>query len=367
MDAAVAAAYDTWKARYLHAGCEPGQRYVFFNREGRADRKDAISVSEGHGYGMLLTALMAGHDPDARREFDELFAFARAHPSHLVAGLMAWQQIEGCKDTPGSADSATDGDLDIAHALLLAAAQWGSAGAIDYAAEARRTIAAIARGEVNAGNPSIALGDWVFSGGKKNLHDTRLSDFMPDHLRAFHRATGDALWLKLLDRHYAALDFLQTHYASATGLVPDFARGLDTTAPRPAGAKFLESRWDGHYYYNACRVPLRLGTDLVLTGEPRAKKALERMNTFIVAKTGGRPAAIRPGYWLDGRPIHSDYTSLAFSAPFAVAAMADASRQAWLDGLRTSITTHPGDEDDYYSTSIKVLSLLVLSGNWWAP
>ena len=34
-------------------------------------------------------------------------------------------------DEPGGTDSAFDGDCDIAYALLLADAQWGSAGAID--------------------------------------------------------------------------------------------------------------------------------------------------------------------------------------------------------------------------------------------
>ena len=366
MDATVAAAYDTWKARYLHAGCEAGQSYIFYNREKRADRKEAISCSEGHGYGMLFTALMAGHDMEAHRVFDELFAFFRAHQSHLTPGLMAWQQVTGCKNAKDGDDSASDGDLDIAYALLLADAQWGSTGAIDYAAEAKRTIAAIAKGEVNAANPSLALGDWVFAGGKKNLHDTRLSDFMPGHLRAFHRATGEALWLRLLDRHYTAVDFLQTKFAPATGLVPDFARGLDTATPQPAGAKFLEGRWDGHYYYNSCRVPLRLGADFALTGEPRAKAALDRMNGFIVAKTGGKPAAIRPGYTLEGKPIQSDYTAMAFTAPFAVAAMAGAD-QAWLDAMWKYVAAGKSDEDDYFSGAIRLLSLLVASGNWWAP
>jgi endo-1,4-beta-D-glucanase Y len=338
--------------------------YVFYNDAG--DNGDAITVSEAHGYGMVLTALMAGHDADAHAEFDALFAYFRAHPGRQTPALMAWQQVTGCRTAPDGGGTATDGDLDIAYALLLADAQWGSAGPIDYRAEALKTIAAIKCVEINVGNPSIKLGDWVTDTSKKR-HDTRPSDFMPDHFRAFARATGDPLWTKLIDRGYAALDSLQTKHAPRTGLIPDFVRALNTAQPEPAPPRYLEGRHDGEYYYNSCRVPWRLGTDLVLTGEPRAKTVLERLNTFIVADSGGDPAYIHPGYRLDGQAIHDDYTSMSFTAPLAVGAMTSVDRQAWLDALWQNIVANPSDDDDYYGVSIKVQTLLVVSGNWWAP
>src|SRR5690606_23482876 len=108
-----------------------------------------LTVSEAHGYGMMLAALMAGHDPDARAVFDGMFAFFREHPSLLTPSLMAWYQKTSCGSAQG-ADSASDGDLDIAFALLLADKQWGSCGPIDYAAEAAAILAGIASGEVDA-------------------------------------------------------------------------------------------------------------------------------------------------------------------------------------------------------------------------
>ncbi len=45
---------------------------------------------------------------------------------------MAWQQVKDKSgkiiNTPGDADSATDGDMDIAYSLLMAHRQWGSGG-----------------------------------------------------------------------------------------------------------------------------------------------------------------------------------------------------------------------------------------------
>ena len=65
----------------------------------------------------------------------------------------------GCKfPTPdGKSYSATDGDLDIAFGLLLADKQWGSAGAINYLAEARKVIAAIKMFEMNQNSDGCSL------------------------------------------------------------------------------------------------------------------------------------------------------------------------------------------------------------------
>ena len=57
----------------------------------------------------------------------------RAHPSEIDSRLMDWNVPE-----PEGNDSAFDGDADIAFGLLLADAQWGSAGRVNYKAEARK-------------------------------------------------------------------------------------------------------------------------------------------------------------------------------------------------------------------------------------
>jgi len=368
-DSAAANFYDAWKAKYLKPGCEAGQAYVAVNLDHEADNKKTLTFSEAHGYGMLLVALMAGHDPDAQTLFNELDAYFHAHPDSIDPPLMAWRQVKGCKTEPDDRDSATDGDLDIACALLMADAQWGSAGAVNYKAEALEVIAAIKRSEVDAVVPSVQLGDWVTDAPKRQ-HDWRLSDFMPDHFRAFSTAASDAMWSQMVDAGYAALDWLQVHHAPKTGLVPDFARQMQTGQPVPAPAHFLESKFDGDYSYNACRVPFRIGVDFLLHGDSRAKTVLERLNTFIIAKTGGNPAKLKAGYELvNGQPIHKGDRSFAFNAPFAIAAMTDASHQAWLDTLWNDLTAAPLDDDrgDYYGNTLKALCLIALSGNWWGP
>ena len=135
----------------------------------------------------------------------------------------------------------------------------------------------------------------------------------------------------------------------------------------PAGRRYLESAYDGDYFYNACRCPWRIGIDYLLTGDERAKAALEKINGFIRHTTDGDPEKIRAGYTLAGKAIHRDDTSLAFTAPFAVAAMCDATNQEWLDRLWAKIVKTPAEDDEYYGNTLKLLCLLALSGNWWSP
>ena len=142
---------------------------------------------------------------------------------------MSWQQFTGCRSRRGDDDSASDGDLDIAYALLLADRQWGSAGPIHYREEALKLLAAIKAGEINSPAATVKLGDAQTEGAE--LNDIRLSDFMPDHFRAFRRATGDPLWDRLLERGYACVSSLQTRYAPRPACSPTSPAARKTATP----------------------------------------------------------------------------------------------------------------------------------------
>lgn len=47
--------------------------------------------------------------------------------------------------------------------------------------------------------------------------------------------------------------------------------------------------------------------------------------------------------------------------------MVNATNQTWLNGLWDQVVTTPVGGSDYYGNTLKLLSMLVLSGNWWAP
>lgn len=277
-DAAVRGFYDRWKGRYLRQGCGAGRWYVVIGLDER------LTVSEAHGYGMVVTAYMAGHDPQAKVIFDGMVAYYLDHPSEITPALMAWAQNGACNDTDG-ANSATDGDLDIAFALLLADKQWSSGGAIDYRGLAEAILAGIRAGEVDSSSSYVNLGDWT-SG--EYYDATRSSDFMPAHLASFAAATGNGAWSDVRDGSYQIIEAVQTGYAPQTGLLPDFIAS-PLANPQPARANFLEGSSDGRYGYNACRDPWRIATDFLVNGEARSRTIVRRMNTWIRR----RPAAIR--------------------------------------------------------------------------
>ncbi|MGC3953383.1 MAG: glycosyl hydrolase family 8 [Propionicimonas sp.] len=370
MDATVAELYDAWKDAYLTRNpYQPDQYYVFYNREGYTEPEDAVTTSESTGYGMLITAIMAGHDPQAQTLFDGLSRFAKAHPSSINPDLMAWQQrdtgtaiVSTTNDDGGGDDAATDGDLDMAYALLLADQQWGSGGEIDYLAEARRVMDAILTSEVDPTHHTLRLGDWA-SDDDSYATATRPSDFMTQHLKEFATSSGEPRWTKVVDQTYRIEESLFRDHSPRTGLLPDFVE-LDGSTYRPASPDFLEANTDGDYSWNSARTPWRIGTDYLMTGDPRPKAQLAAMNAWIRSATGGDPEKIAQGYTLAGEPIDPD-TELTFSAPFAVSAMIDAANREWLDALWATVTQEP--VTSYFGDSIRLLSLIVVSGNWWSP
>ena len=355
LDDAVRDFYDTWKDKYVADGCGGG-RYVVLSGQG------SKTVSEAHGYGMLITAFMAGYDDEAKTVFDGMYHYYLAHQSAITPYLMAWAQNNSCQNHNG-ANSATDGDLDIAYALLLADKQWGSGGAINYRDAADKILNAIRNAEVDSSAHWILLGDWA-TPEDDQYYATRTSDFMPGHLDSFHAATGDGDWATLLGSEYTMVGKLQQGFASGTGLLPDFV--VDPNNPSPAPSGFLEGSADGRYGYNACRDPWRLGVHYITKGDARAKTAVSKLNSWIVGETSGNPGGINAGYQLNGSGASgSEYVDMCFIAPFGVAAMVSSGNQAWLNNVWDFVVNQ--GPQGYYQDTVKLLSMIAMSGNWWVP
>jgi endo-1,4-beta-D-glucanase Y len=350
--------YHQWQNRYIKAGCRPGEYYVWFERKGNKQ-----CVSEGQGYGMIITVLMAGADPDAKTTFDGLYEYYKAHPGNHKY-LMAWAQGKNCRDLDKS--SATDGDLDIAYSLLLANTQWGSKGGVNYLKEAQNMIAAIMQHEINPHTWSVLLSDAI-EYDSKDYFDTRSSDFMPAHFKAFEKATHDARWGKVLSDNYKLFNYMQLNFSEDAGLLPDFIRHINKK-PKPAKPNYLESPYDGYYNYNACRVPWRIATDYLLTGDARAKAITDKITRWIRETTKGNPDNISAGYTLAGNDIKGRYfEALSFIGPFAVSAMTDKKNQQWLNAVWDYLVNFRLKDYDYYDNSIKLLDMIILSGNYWKP
>jgi endo-1,4-beta-D-glucanase Y len=309
---------------------------------------------------MTIVPLMAGYDPDAQAIFDGLWEFVRAHPSEIDPRLMDWN----IPLAEGNA-SAFDGDADIAFGLLLADAQWGSSGAVDYLSEANTLIAAILQTTIGPDSRLPMLGDWVDpQGAVHNQYTPRSSDFMLANFAAFGRASGDPAWGAVIAQSQAVILQIQAGYSPLTGLLPDFIQG-DAEGFRPASPGFLEADRDGAYSYNAGRVPWRLGLHALADDDPASRASARTISDWIQDAAGNDPAGIRAGYELTGEPRpDSDYFTSFFASPFGVAAMSDPTQHDWLNSIYAAVVD---SREDYYEDSVTLICLLIMTGNHWIP
>jgi endo-1,4-beta-D-glucanase Y len=357
LDNTVKSFYSQWKKRFIKHTTGKEEDFVWFENK---DKKQC--VSEGQGYGMIIVALMSGLDPSAKNIYDNLYRYVKAHPTGKSKNLMAWAQYSNGKSTDNT--SATDGDMDIAYSLLLAGKQWGSKGEINYLQEAKVRINAIMQYEINHKTWTILLSDGVES-ESKDYFDTRSSDFMPSHFKAFNQVTNDNRWDKVVDSGYKLFAEMQDNYSREAGLIPDFIVNLNKK-PKPAPANFLESPYDGYYNYNACRDPWRLATDYLLSGDKRSKQLVAKINRWIRSTTSNDTYNLSAGYTLAGNDIkHRYFEALSFVAPFAVSAMVDKKNQTWLNKVWDYLVAFKLKDYDYYDNSIKMMDLIIVSGNYW--
>ena len=350
----VAHYYQLWKKDFL---IKEGKLYRV-----AADKKETSrTVSEGQGYGMMIVALMAGEERDTQKIFDGLFRFVKAHPSEIESHFMTWQ-VPAKK---GESDSAFDGDADIAYALMLASKQWGDGGKIDYAKEAKKMIDALGKKVIGRDSYLPLLGDWVDQDGKEyNQYTTRTSDFMLSHFRAFYRFGGDKRWLKVIEQTQRALEDIQALPSNKTGLVSDFIyHDKKTESFLPTKRDFLEEQ-DDSYYYNACRVPWRVGLDGLLSGDKNSIMIAQKMTAWIVKTSSQKATHIKAGYRLSGNVIDDSYYSAVFMAPFGVSAKLDAAYQPLFDDVYETVKSM---HENYFEDSVNLLSQLIMIDAFWDP
>lgn len=325
-DAEVAASYAAWKAAYVTSDGAGG-----FLRVKRPENSND-TVSEGIAYGMLVAAYQQD-----RTVLDGLWGYARSHRD--ANGLMHWR-VDAQNRVTGH-NAATDADEDMALALVVADRTWGG-----YRAEATAQIDRIMTHEVEPGTLVLKPGD-AFGGSAL----TNPSYFAPGAYRVFADYTGDTRWVGVLDATYRMLDTLgQRTAAGTTGLVPDW---MTAQGEPVAGYGF-------DYSYDAVRTPWRLATHAAWTCDARARAQVDKVSRFF-SRVG--PAAIKDGYRLDGTPT-GQWHNASFVGPAGAAAVLStdaAYRQAMWD---ETVAARP---ENYYNASLRLLSLLLMSGGMPSP
>ena len=350
--------YNYWKGKYLKQSSANASHY-YIEAGSTGGSNSAVTQSEAHGYGMVITALMAGADANAKTYYDGLYRMYDTHRSANNNNLMQWQVF--ADEHNANLGSATDGDMDIAYSLLLAHYQWGSTGAINYLDAAQKMITNGLKASYIYSTLRLGLAD-----EPTNDHlSTRPSDWMFDHMRAFKAHTNDGIWDQLAVNLYNVYSQIYANNSSTTGLISDFVMYDPPKPAPPKQPQADEGNTTGDYSYNACRIPLRLVMDFAHYGTTSPKPYLSKMVSWARSTTSEDPTKFQAGYKLNGSPLSgANYQSACFISPMVAASVIDANNQKWLnDGWAYM----KGSKDSYYEDTYNMLCMLFVSGNWWVP
>jgi len=301
------------------------------------EQSNAVT-SEAMGYGMMIAAAMGD-----QKAFDSFSSYVS---SNLSGGLMNWKN--------GSSGSASDADFDIAYAYLMANLQWPSGG---YKAKSDAMATAIASSDLSG---STITGGSMFHGSPYNP-----SYFAPAWMRKLSGLSG------AVSANYTLVNANIT--AGTSGLPTDWANASNGSPSGPGSAQVTSEIQDagGAMGYDAARVPWRLGMDACLGGGNTT--GLKAIVDFFAAKydAGASIDLMKAGWIKSSGAVHPKAINMqgSYIGPMGVGGMAmgnmamrDRAFRAMLDLLESGDYNHT-----YFPSTVGLLSLLALSGNFPTP
>jgi hypothetical protein len=331
---AISEAYTRWKDKFVA------------NDGGVVDPDEGNRVvSEAIGYGMLITAAMGD-----KATFDKIWGWAHSKIGNPPTRLLGWLNDQN--------NSATDADTDMAYALLMAEKQWPGSG---YAA-AGNALAALALARDTQGG--------VLFAGEQFKTAINPSYYSPGFYQAF---TG---WDSVTTTTRGLLNTCSQGFG---GLLPDWCNtsgapvGASATGAAVTAATVCESDGVPCLAYDGARVPWRLGFDVCMGGStgPLLQSFISKLKTDPNVANGARMDLVTAGWNANGPNTGGSPNAMAFMGPVAVGAWAlGASEAATRDrAFRATldIIQNPEYYEVYYQTTVALMSLLTITGNWPTP
>jgi endo-1,4-beta-D-glucanase Y len=345
-------AYNWWKNLRLTSSGTPGPNMLRVQKHPGDNRE---TVSEGMGYGALFAVFMVD-----RPTLDKLFRYynyykRRPFQANIADsnGLMAWRiNSSGQIVDP---NPATDGDIDMAYALIMAHRNWGSGGAVDYRAEGLKIIRCLENYYIESGTNILLPGNF----GGSNCHNPGY--YAPAWFKVFKEASGNPIWDDVTRRLYDTMYFFYQNYN--TGLVPDWCTVNNQTVTAYPNRQYT-------FGYDAYRAPLRTAHNFALHEETAPGNGwLARWNNYRLSRwasntTGFNASNLKGFYNLNGSLIGGNNNSAAVAA-FTVAAMANTDRQPWLNNLYAKLRgmDNSGNDSNYFTSCMRMWGMLIVTGN----
>ena len=321
-------------------------------------KKRGCTVSEGIGYGMLIT-LFAG-DLDA---FNSLWYYSKGYREYQggpqltpwKTGTFSYESL----GAPANSSSATDADLDIATALIIAYYQTGLA---PYLEDALAIANSIWTEEIS---PSLMIYSGNMAAWKTADPIFNLSYFSPVAIKLFAQVDKNHDWTGVLNTMY---DYMLRVQAAGTGVFPDWTNTAGV-AVNPKNGSADKTYW--MFYHESVRIPWRIAWDYYWTQDPRAQQVLNTLNTFISTKSGGEPANLETTgkvmySAVAGQPDGSTNSLLPnWHGAWCLTGMGG--NQAWLDACTASFNTRGFSGFNYFPHILMTMYSELLNGLFVKP
>jgi endo-1,4-beta-D-glucanase Y len=321
--------------------------------------KRGCTVSEGIGYGMLITLFQGDWDA-----FNRLWIYSQAYRNSAYAsgrGLMPWLTSSFSWDIPDES-SATDADLDIATSLVLAYYKTGNTA---YLSDALTLIAALWDNEVNLSNNLLYSGDTPTWKAAANP-SYNLSYFSPVALRLFALVDQNHDWTSVLNAQYTYMMNIQ---AAGTGVFPDWSDGSGN-AINPPNNSATNTYWT--FNKESVRIPWRIAWDYYWFSDERAASVLNTLNNFIMARSNNDPLSIPAVNYSWNLSIGADIEGQALPTQWLAAWCATGMAGNSMDWLNTctnavNATAMQTSASSYFTNILHMMYSQLLNGMYIKP
>jgi endo-1,4-beta-D-glucanase Y len=332
--------FTSWTQGY-YSECSDGKRARIKWLDPKASSQGcsadgSCTVSEGIGYGMLIMVYTDNATNKNQPKFDKLWAYYQ----HFADGngVMKWL-VDGCNSAKADG-GATDSEMDVALALVMAWKQWKSE---TYLIAAKDLLTKIWNSEVDGGK-LLKPGDlW---GSPYNP-----SYFAIGALRVFASVDPAHDWNTVANN---SLALIKKNQNATTGLNSDWCDGSGTPQDKNGSG-------NNKFGYDAARTPWRVLLDYLWFGTSDSKQALTKINQWIMPKAKA-PRLIRAEYNLDGSTTVTTWTNSLYMGALALPGMVDDTADTWNQNALTQVSATA--EENYYQDSWKILYLLTAIGNF---
>lgn len=310
-------------------------------------QQNGITTSEGQSYTMMRAVWM-----NDRPTFDKAWDWTQQQLQHSDDALFAWRWGQrsdgsyGVLTDQGGQNSASDADIDIAFALLMAANRWQSPG---YRDDARPIINSIWEEEVSViqGKPYLLANDLE----KRSASTSAIinpSYYAPYAFRVFAEVDPNHDWRGLVGASYdflAAASQAPLDTGRSAGLPPDWVVINKTSGVISATG---QPNLTTNFSYDAKRTVWRLALDYVWNDEDRAKRLLE--SYAYLAQAYERDQKLLSTYNHAGQSLTNDEVAAMYGSAlgYFLIHRADLAEVIYRDKLRPIYAGQPGAVS-YYS------------------